>query len=260
VNVEAKTSLDQLAAVALELVEQANQQGIGARVIGSIGIHLHCEAAAMAMSRAGRTGKDIDLVVAGRDRNRLRDLLESNGYEIDRDLLVAMEGSRYSFAHPETGVGLDVFFDRMEFCHTIDLSRRLEAHTHTASIEDLLLSKLQVHEMTANDLSDAITILATHGVGAGGGAEEIDARYVAGLLGKDWGFHHTVGLNLAALEGALAPAAGLREERVERAADGIAVLRTAIDDEKKSRGWRMRARVGERMQWWEDVDDDLEAY
>lgn len=261
-SAETKTNLDRLGAVAIELIEQASQLEIGARVIGSTAIHLHCEAAASAMSRSGRTGKDIDLVVAGRDRKRLRELLESSGYEIDRGLLVAMEGTRYSFEHAETGIGLDVFFDRMEFCHTIDLSKRLEEHDHTASIEDLLLSKLQVHALTANDLSDATTILATHPVSsARRGQEEIDASYVAGLLARDWGFHHTVVANLAAVETAFPEMAErFSEEESARVSDGIRAIRSAIDAEKKSRGWRIRARVGERVQWWEDVDDHLEAY
>jgi hypothetical protein len=261
VSAQTKVDLDQLGAVAVELIEQANEREIRARVIGSTAIYLHCEAAAQAISRAGRAGKDIDLVVAGRDRKQIRELLESNGYEIDRDLLVAMEGSRYSFANPRTGIGLDVFFDRMEFCHTIDLSKRLAEHEHTAAIEDLLLSKLQVHRLTRNDLSDAITILATHQVGLTGGLEEVDAAYVARLLGRDWGFHHTVVGNLDAVDAALGEAADrLSEDELLRAGDGVIALRVAIDSEKKSRAWRIRAKVGERVQWWEDVDDNLEAY
>jgi hypothetical protein len=37
-------------------------------------------------------------------------------------------------------------------------------------------------------------------------------------------------------------------------------LREAIDETQKSRGWRMRARVGERMQWWEDVSEREDTY
>jgi hypothetical protein len=38
------------------------------------------------------------------------------------------------------------------------------------------------------------------------------------------------------------------------------MLREAIDAARKSRTWRLRARVGERMQWWEDVDDRRDTY
>jgi hypothetical protein len=261
VTAETRVSLDQLGAVAVGLIEQADQDEIRARVIGSTAIYLHCEAAAQALSRADRAGKDLDLIVGRRDRKRMRALLETNGYEIDRDVLVAMEGSRYSFEHPESGVGLDVFFDRMEFCHTIDLSDRLAEHDHTVAIEDLLLSKLQVRRMTPNDLSDAISILATHRVGTAADPEVIDAGYVAGLLARDWGFHHTVVANLDALVVALPPAAErLGAEGLERVREGAAALGVAIDAEKKTRSWRIRAKVGERVQWWEDVDDNLEAY
>ena len=44
------------------------------------------------MQEIERPVKDIDLVVRSSDRGRLREMLEARGYEIDRDLLVAMEG------------------------------------------------------------------------------------------------------------------------------------------------------------------------
>src|SRR5204863_459031 len=48
-----------------------------------------------------------------------------------------------------------------------------------------------------------------------------------------------------------------RGRRVEQRA---VKLREAIDGTQKSRGWRMRARVGERMQWWDDVSDREDTY
>jgi len=37
-------------------------------------------------------------------------------------------------------------------------------------------------------------------------------------------------------------------------------LLAAIRDAPKSVRWRTRARVGERMQWWQDVDDREAVY
>lgn len=250
-----------LASEAEALVDLAAAEGIPIRVVGSVGIHLHCALAARAIERTERACKDIDVVVRGGDRKGLRALLEARGYECDRDVLVASEGTRFTFVHAESGVSLDVFVDKMEFSHTIDLSRRLEMHTRTIPIEDLLLQKLQVHDFTRNDLLDAIALLSTHPVAAAADdPEQIDAGYVAGLLSRDWGFHRTALENLARIDQGLAedgegatPDAGQTRERV-------AALRDAISAEPKSRGWRLRARVGERMQWWNDVDDPHGAY
>jgi len=255
-------ALPELSREASELLAEARNEQITVRVVGSTAIHLHCAPAAAAMERAQRSGKDIDLIVRGGDRKRLRELIERRGYEIDRNLLVAMEGARFSFAHPSSAIELDVFVDRMEFCHTIDLTRRFELHPHTIPVEDLLLAKLQVHDFTRNDLLDAIVLLGTHPVLLGPSeAEEIDAGYIARLLARDWGFHHTVTANLVLVEETLAAAkAPLEPELSATAAERARLLTQAIENAEKSRGWRLRARIGERMQWWEDVDERVNTY
>jgi hypothetical protein len=123
-------------------------------------------------------------------------------------------------------------------------------------VEDLLLQKLQIVRQTVTDRMDASAVLATHPVSAGSeGPEAIDARYVAGLLARDWGFHHTATANLVALrDGAVGNgAAATVAERVD-------ALLAAIEAAPKSVRWRARARVGERMQWWQDVDEREAVY
>jgi hypothetical protein len=246
------------------LVADAAGRGITVRIVGSAGIRLHCADASAAMDLVDRRAKDLDLVVRAKDRSRLRDLLEARGYVVDRDVLVAMEGTRFAFSHPESGVDVDVFVDKLEFCHTIELGSRWERHPTTLPVEDLLLQKLQVHEPTVTDVLDAAAVLASHDVGDGAHAEEIDASYLAGLLARDWGFHRDATANLERVRATVA-ATGSAELRLpaessERARRGAAVLAEAIEEAPKSRGWRMRARIGERMQWWEDVSDREETY
>ena len=87
--------------------------------------------------------KDIDFVCRARDRAGLRALFEARGYVVDRDMLVAMEGARYAFQQSESGLKIDVFVERLEFCHTIELGDRLERPGFTIPLEELLLQKLQ---------------------------------------------------------------------------------------------------------------------
>jgi hypothetical protein len=206
------------------------------------------------MDGVERTSKDLDLVVRSGDRNGLRSLLEARGYVVDRDLLVAMEGQRFAFHHPGIELELDVFVDKLEFCHTIELDRRWERHATTIPIEDLLLQKLQVHELTGSDVIDAAVVLATHDVGPAGDPEVIDCDYIAGVLAGDWGFHRDALANLERVREAHLP---LDRTRVDAAAGA---LRQSIEQARKSMAWRMRARVGERMQWWEDVSERVDTY
>ena len=241
---------------AVALVAEATARGQVLRLVGSTGIRLHCPPAAAALDRLGRPAKDIDLVCRHEDRKGLRRLLEDRGWQVDRDLLVAMEGRRYAFSHPERGLELDVFVDRMEFCHTIELRDRLAARELTVPVEDLLLQKLQIVRQTVTDRMDAAALLATHPVGEGEvPGEAIDPAYVAGLLARDWGFHHTATANLAALRDEVAGNGSAATVR-----DRVDALLGAIEAAPKSVRWRARARVGERMQWWQDVDEREAVY
>jgi hypothetical protein len=225
---------------AVALVGEAAARGQVLRLVGSTGIRLHCPPAAAALDRLGRPAKDIDVVCRHEDRKGLRRLLSERGWEVDRDLLVAMEGRRYAFRHPASGLELDVFVDRLEFCHTIELRDRLATRELTVPVEDLLLQKLQIVRQTVTDQMDAAALLATHPVEAGEAAgEAIDPGYVAGLLARD------------------GPAGNGAAEAVRGRVDA---LLAAIEAAPKSVRWRARARVGERMQWWQDVDEREAVY
>jgi hypothetical protein len=252
-----------LQAEATTIVTEAGEAGVTLRVMGSAGIRLHCAAPGPAMDLLGRQPKDIDLVVPDKHRKGMRRYLESRGYVTDRDLLIAMEGTRYSFCHSEHGTELDVFVEKLNFCHVIEVRSRLGRHPVTLAVEDLILGKLQIIEMTVTDVMDVAVILATHRVrDDDADPEGIDSGYIAGLLARDWGFHHTATRNLARMT-ALAgesPAADLGPGPVAQVREGIGQLLARIDAEPKSLAWRMRDKIGERKQWWQDVDEKEATY
>jgi hypothetical protein len=272
---------EELEAEAVAIVGAATAKGVTLRVVGSAGIRLHCEAPGPVMDRLGRQAKDIDFIVPQGDRKAMRQLLEGRGYLVDRDLLVAMEGRRYSFDHPHRGIGIDVFVERLDFCHTIEVAGRLHRHPVTLGLEELLLQKIQIVQMTTTDLMDAAALLATHEVGGPGddehaaspgtagardvgaaGAEVIDAGYIAGLLARDWGFHHTATGNLGRLSGHMSAGTDIDvgEQGIVRIRSGTRRLLDRIEAAPKSLAWRMRARIGERKQWWQDVDEREATY
>jgi hypothetical protein len=244
------------------LVAGAADEGLTLRVVGSTGIRMHCAEASAAMDVAERPAHDIDVVVRHADRGRLRAWLEARGWVVDRDLLVAMEGERFAFHHPHSGLDLDVFVERLQFCHTIELDGRWERHGTTVPIEELLLQKLQVHDLTRCDVIDAAIVLATHDVSTSDGDQErIDRDYVAGVLARNWGFHRDATSNLERVARAAAGGqVALPAEGAGRVRHGASQLLEAIDGTHKTRAWKMRARVGERMQWWDDVNRREDTY
>jgi hypothetical protein len=76
---------------------------------------------------------------------------------------------------------------------------------------------------------------------------------VRSVLGKDWGFCHTVERNAPKV------AELWSQERLPGATHDVAAqvtaLLQAIDDAPKSRAWRLRSRVGERIRWYETPEE-----
>jgi len=237
---------------AKRLVDRARPVGVEMRLLGSIGIRLHCQDAADELDARSRAPKDIDFVVGKLHRRDLRHLFEAEGYEVDRGVLVTMEGRRYIFRDVERDIEIDVFVEELDFNHTIDVSKRLDIHRYVLSVEDLVLSKLQIVELTDNDVCDLQAILATHVVGEGPtDPEVVDLDYVTGLLADDWGFWRTATANLETVRD---------RARLNHVAERAGVLLAAVRSRPKTLKWRLRSRVGERRQWWQDVDLPRSAY
>jgi hypothetical protein len=161
-----------------------------------------------------------------------------------------MEGRRYLFRNGERGTDIDVWVEVLDFCHRLDVSGRMGTGP-SLSIEDLLLSKLQIVELTPNDRLDISAILRTHEMGiAPDDTEVIDSSYVAGILSDDWGFWRTATGNLQALKPDLPTEAAHRLEQLEQ----------QIGAASKTVRWKARSKLGERAQWWQDVDIPRDTY
>ena len=98
---------DETSVEASRLILQAQQVGIVLRALGSVGVGLHCPPSLEAMTLRHRQPKDIDLATRKQDRRELRRFFEGEGYEVDRDMLVAMEGTRYLFRNRARDQGLE---------------------------------------------------------------------------------------------------------------------------------------------------------
>jgi hypothetical protein len=244
---------------ALALVEQAKGRGIELRILGSLAYRLHCPANLRLFDEMKRDLTDVDFAARGEQRKEVRGFLEQLGYRIDQDLLVATEGARYFFSEPDTGMGVDVFFDELFYCHRIPLHDRLDLDHPTIPLADLVLEKMQIVELNAKDIKDSVVLLLEHALGSGD-REAVDAAYIAGLLGDDWGFYYTVTTNLEKLR-RLGREHGSLTDAQGAVVDGrITELEQAIDAEPKSRRWKLRAKIGPRKKWYQDVAEKTSTY
>jgi len=237
---------------ARRLIDDGRARGLRLRALGGTGVVMTIGDDSL-LERLGRGPlKDVDLAGVSEDRRGYRRLFDDLGYDVDRALLVAAEGRRFAFqSRSRPSVHVDLFIDRFRMCHELDLRSRLELGTYALPAADLLLQKLQVVALTRKDLADAVALLLA--------GPALDLPYLAATLADDWGLHHTALTTLGRVVEAL-PELGLSEAERAAVAGAADRLRATVEREPKTRRWRLRAAIGTRRRWYQEVSEDTETF
>ena len=236
------------------LVSAANQQGVALRLLGALAFAKRCPSHAYLQETLKRVYTDIDFAAYGRDVKKVRALLTGEGFVEDGFTYVESEGSRMVLNHPGTGLHLDVFLDKLEFCHTIPWKGRLESHAWTIPLAEMLMQKMQIVQINEKDIIDTIMLLLEHPLGDEDG-DVINIGLVAQVCAKDWGWWRTLTMNLEKVRQMAGSYDALGRDEKERVTEQVDAAMARIDDEPKSMGWKMRARVGDRRKWYRDVGE-----
>lgn len=223
----------------------ARDRALDVRIAGGVAVALRCPSSRT--PPLARSYADIDLFARRKGSKQLSELMGSLGYEPDRQFN-ALHGSRRLFFWDEGNARqVDVFLDVFEMCHRLDLSKRLLLPGDTLPLADLLLSKLQIVETNEKDLTDMLTILVDYPLTEN--EEGINLAYIARLTAADWGLWKTATM--------AAEKADQYAHRIEgfaargRVHDRLRTLLERLESEPKTRAWKLRARVGPRVRWYE---------
>ena len=243
-------------AEAARLVHGANQNGIVLRVLGALAFHHRCPTHRHLQERLKRAYTDIDFGAYGRQVREVRGYLGAQGYVEDEMTYVESQGSRMVLNRPDTGLHLDVFLDRLEFCHTVQWGGRLEIDDWTIPLAEMLMQKMQIVQINEKDLIDTIMLLLEHPLTEDDGG--VNIGLVAGVCAKDWGWWRTLTMNLGKVRQA-ADAYDLSDQEQARVREQVDAALARIDGEPKAMGWKMRARVGDRKKWYRDVGELADA-
>ena len=236
------------------IVAAAAQSGVVLRLLGSLAFQVHCPQYGGLQAMMGRAYTDIDFASYSKQSKQVRALLEGLGYEENREIFVVTEGTRAIFENPSNMLHVDVFYEKLDFCHVIPWNGRLEADAPTIPLAEMLLEKMQIVEINEKDVIDTIMLLLEHPVGPGD-EETINIDRVSMLCAGDWGLWRTVTMNLDKVR-QLAPRYDqLESTQKARVAEQVETALARIDAEPKSMAWRLRARVGDRVKWYKDVDE-----
>jgi len=231
---------------ALRIVGVAADRGLTVRLIGGTAVARHSHGEQPAALR--RTCADIDVVVRRADQRKLRSLLEAGGYEPDQGFNAVHGARRLLYYDRPNGRQLDVFVGEFRMCHQLDLDNRLTLDPVTLTPADLLLTKLQVVEVNAKDLTDAASLMLWHEIGDERSGDVIGIDRLIDVTSRDWGWFITFTENLAKVEHAVPELPDPEAALVSTAARQIG---QALAQAPKSVRWRARARIGRHVPWYE---------
>lgn len=248
------TPTDEALTEAQRVLEAAASAGLTLRATGGIAVALTSPSALSPPLR--RDYRDLDFVTSSRNAHDVADLFRSLGYEPEEEFNLFHGKHRLFFHHQKSGYEADIFLDKIEMCHTLDLRRRLESHATTLSLADLLLSKLQVLQTNEKDFKDILALLADHPVGNDPG--EIHLDRIDELCTTDWGWWKSVTLVIARTQDQateIIAKGGPSAEGATQAVGRLQELNEHLERVPKSRRWKLRAQVGERVRWHEEPED-----
>src|SRR5919197_2838381 len=194
------TEMTDLLGEARRLIDVASERGLVLRLLGGLAIGLLCPELP---ARTG-AGQDLDFGSPKSDRRALSDLLAEQGYVPDKTFNALYGNKQLYFAHPETGLAVDVLVDKLQMCHTLEFAGRLGRLPYTLDPMDLLLSKLQIVELNEKDADDCLRLLVTFPLADSDDPSAMDLRVFRSVVADDWGWWRTVTLNLERIRGVLA--------------------------------------------------------
>jgi hypothetical protein len=241
---------------AKRIIEVAQQKKIILRLFGGVSFYFRCPSAKHRSLQ--RNYVDVDFMGHAKQSKEIKQLFDELGY-VPRDRFNAMQGyRRLIFNDIEHQRRVDIFLDVFEMCHKFNFKDRLEIDQYTISLADMLATKLQIVEINQKDLKDVVSMFVDHDVGTSDAPEVINGTYLAKLCSDDWGIYKTFTMNLDRVLGILNDF-GLEEGEKKLASERVTKLKKMIEDAPKSFRWKMRARVGEKVQWYELPEADKEV-
>ncbi|HSL27704.1 MAG TPA: hypothetical protein VK900_00780 [Anaerolineales bacterium] len=236
------------------ILKASEEAGILLRVIGSLAFQMHCPRYGYLQAALGRAYTDIDFAAYGRQSKQIQGLLTSFGYGENREVFINSEGERAIFDKPGAGLHVDVFYEKLDFCHTIYWKDRLEIDSPTIPLAELLLEKMQIVKINEKDVIDTIMLLLEHPLGDDDD-EVINIKRVSKLCADDWGLWRTTTMNLDKVQQLAQGYEQLTLEQKAKVMEQVQAALKRIESEPKPMAWKLRARVGDRLKWYKDVDE-----
>ena len=206
----------------------------------------------LATYKARKALKDLDFIASGKHRGKVKKLfMEILQFEEDFHVNRLHGRRRHIYYSKDGTIHVDIYFDKFEFNHDIDVKEELERPGFVLSLPYLILTKLQITEPTIGDIIDiqVLIYVCSRNKDCSQKLEDLYRKY----LSNDWGFWYDSMMNLerALLHLNIYENIELRkrmEEAIRRSLD-------FINNMEKGKKWIKRARISTKKEWYRKVEE-----
>jgi hypothetical protein len=239
-------TLEDIVAEGERVLGLADEAGVNLRLLGGVAVRLRAPELPPALAREY---KDLDFAVPKKAAGQLDQMLRGAGYTPHVSFNAMHARERALFFDDDHDRQVDVFIDSFRMCHQIPLADRLALEPSTVPLAELLLTKLQIIELNEKDVRDTVLLMHGHPIESHDD-DAVNGARIAELCAADWGLWRTITANLQRCREHVDDYELGAPDR-ERIGARFGQLLERIDAEPKSRGWRLRAKVGERKRWYD---------
>jgi hypothetical protein len=239
------------------IVAEAQKQGAIVRLLGAVAFNIHCPTYGYFQAEAKRHFTDLDFAAYFNQNAAIRKAFNQLGFEEDREVAVVYARQRLIYNLPGSPLHIDIFFDKLDFCHPIPWAGRLEVDSPTIPLAEMLLEKMQIVQINPKDIIDTVMLLREHPLGDGD-TETINSRRIAAMCARDWGLWRTITMNPKKTVEISADYVWLPAADRDIVVGRIEQLLNAIDAEPKSTAWNIRNKIGDRVKWYKEVHEVMQ--
>lgn len=268
---------ERLMAEAHAIIDAGTWQDVVLRLTGGLAVRHY----AIDLEFAEREYSDIDLIGLKRQVVAVGEVFRELGYVENRHVAMATGNGQLQFFLPggappsAPGSGgdaardglpvyaevppsdhIDVFLDAMRMDHQVDFRDRLSINTYAIDPADLFLSKLQIVHLNEKDVHDIVTLVKDVYVDFQPHPGVLDLHHVAEVCAADWGLYIDVMNNVDTViehvaDYDLSPRDAARVRRT------LELAQDMMTEQAKTLRWRLRARIGKRVRWYEEVEEQF---
>jgi hypothetical protein len=236
-------------AESVAVAREANDTGVPLKLLGGQAVRVLCPE----YPHRARDDQDMDFASVASAKKRVMEFFAQRGFRSDQRFNTLHGERQMYFTTADGGTSVDVIMDKLNMCHVLDFRERIDRMPITLDVPDLLMTKLQIVQLNQKDVHDILHLLSAFEVRDGDEPGTIGLARIGRVVGEDWGWWRTV---TGSLDTVMRLGSGEHRDLIPaaRTYDPIAQarrIREHCDTCSKTLKWKLRAKVGDRVQWYE---------